>query len=261
MRRPLTKHNHTGTRYARPPAVEAAIDTALAQDAATLRRRAVIRERRSLDFLPSEALVHLIREARRQNDDATFNALLPPLLTRCEANLNGTLRDDRAPNAADLREEVLSQFAELFASDGTGEHLDELDFFEVRFNSAFAALRIDLVRAEARRVGRQAPLPDGVEKGEPTSEDEAFARLPHAAFLGPATQESSVFRSQLLAAINALPQDEREVVVLVHVLGYEVESEDRAKRTAATICGVSGRTIRSRLARAAAKLSQFKEDA
>jgi DNA-directed RNA polymerase specialized sigma24 family protein len=43
-------------------------------------------------------------------------------------------------------------------------------------------------------------------------------------------------------------------------MGYAEEADDPATRTAATICGVTGRTIRNRLTRAAAKLSRFKED-
>jgi len=53
--------------------------------------------------------------------------------------------------------------------------------------------------------------------------------------------------------------DERDAVVLVHVLGYKVESGDPDEDTAATRCKCTGRTIRNRLMRAAAKLSRFKE--
>jgi DNA-directed RNA polymerase specialized sigma24 family protein len=56
-----------------------------------------------------------------------------------------------------------------------------------------------------------------------------------------------------------LPPDERRAVELCHILGYDEESEDPNKRTAATICGVTGRTIRNRLKRAAARLSSYKE--
>jgi DNA-directed RNA polymerase specialized sigma24 family protein len=64
----------------------------------------------------------------------------------------------------------------------------------------------------------------------------------------------------LWAAINKLPEDERRAVILVHVMGYEEESIDPAKVTAATLCGCRGRTIRNRLTRAAKKLSTFKEE-
>ena len=43
-------------------------------------------------------------------------------------------------------------------------------------------------------------------------------------------------------------------------MAYEIESEDPEKETVATQCGVTGRTIRYRLAKAAQKLSRFEEE-
>ena len=80
------------------------------------------------------------------------------------------------------------------------------------------------------------------------------------AFKIPPTQGSDVFWAQIAKAIEALPADERDAVTLVHVLGYKEESEDPEEETAATRCNCTGRTIRNRLTRAAAKLSRFKED-
>lgn len=86
-----------------------------------------------------------------------------------------------------------------------------------------------------------------------------FARVSEA-FRSPATQESVAFRSELQDAILTLPPDERDAVILVHGLGYQEESDDPDEVTAATRCNCTGRTIRNRLTRAAAKLSRFKED-
>jgi DNA-directed RNA polymerase specialized sigma24 family protein len=76
-----------------------------------------------------------------------------------------------------------------------------------------------------------------------------------------ASPEDGVFHRDLVEAITALPPAERRALVLCKIMGYEAESEDRGKMTAATICGVSGRTIRTRLNKAIVKLSQFKEEA
>src|SRR4051794_21043484 len=68
MARPLLKtKEHDGTLYKRLPEIEAAIDAALTQDLETLCRRAKIRDKRATDYLPSECLVHLIRDAHRHN--------------------------------------------------------------------------------------------------------------------------------------------------------------------------------------------------
>jgi hypothetical protein len=250
MVRPLTKHTRHGDRYTRPPDIEAVIDAALALDWPALYQRTFVRDRRSTDYLPSECLVHLIRKAHRDHQETIRDQLLAVLLGRCEATLAAALPDGRAPNAAYVRDEALGRLGELFAEDGTGDHPDELDYFEVHFNAAFAALRSDLVRAEVRALRRASPVPD----------DEAMARRPDAGLHSPATPESGLFRNQLVHAIQTLPPEEREAVILCHIMGYSEEADDPAKRTAATICGVTGRTIRNRLTRAAAKLSRFKED-
>jgi hypothetical protein len=250
MARPLTKHTGTGDRYTRPADIEAVIDAALALEWPALQQRTFVRDRRSTDYLPSECLVHLIRKAHRDHHDTIRDQLLAKLLGRCEATLAATLPDGRAPNAAYVRDEALGRLGELFAEDGTGDNPDELDYFEVRFNAAFAALRSDLVRAEVRALRRASPFPD----------DEAIARQPDAGLHSPATPENSVFLNQLFHAIHTLPPEERTAVILCHIMGYAEEADDPARRTAATICGVTGRTIRNRLRRAAATLSRFKED-
>jgi hypothetical protein len=86
MARPLLKKNEKGV-LTRPPGIEAKTDIALAQDWATLSRRARETNPLSPDFLPSECLVHLIRHAIRRSEDRTARVLMPQLLKRAEANL------------------------------------------------------------------------------------------------------------------------------------------------------------------------------
>ena len=146
MVRPLTKTNKDGVRYVRPQAVETEIKVALQEDRTALRRRLMVTDRRSPEYLRSECLVHLIRDALRRRDEDRLNEALPILLSRCEAILKAKIANS-LPGADELREEVLSEFSELLASDGMGERPDELDFYECRFNMAFRTLRIDVVNA------------------------------------------------------------------------------------------------------------------
>ena len=166
------------------------------------------------------------------------------------------------PDAASLRQEILDDLTELFVTDGMGDFPNELDFYECRFNKAFRALRIDAVRRETRRRNRGiavVDLPPSEAASEPDAYEDAFARVSDSFKLLP-TQEWDVFREPFVKAIEALPADERDAVILVHVLGYKEESENPEEETAATRCNCTGRTIRNRLTRAAAKLSRFKED-
>jgi len=258
MAEPLTKHDAQGTRYTRPGTIDADIDTALALDLAALRARLLVAAADAADYLRSEALVHLVRRARRSGDQTLIGAVLPVLLGRCEAILRERIRDHQMPDAESVREEVLGAFSELFAADGIGDRPDELDYYECRFNLAFRTFRIDFVRSEIVRIRPIVSLPDARDDGEPEADEEVFAQLSET-FRSPATQEAAAIWAEWAEAIERLPPDERDAVVLVHVLGYQEESKDPSVETAATRCRCTGKTIRNRLTRAAAKLSRFKE--
>lgn len=144
----VRKLKKTGQLYIRPKVVEAKIDHTLADGFTEAIRRAHIRDKTSSDFIISECLVHLIREAKRTGKDRESETLLQLLLERCEANLKGTIRNDGIPNPEELRDDILQNLAMEFALDAV-EGGGRLDYFECRFNSAFAALRIDFYNREA----------------------------------------------------------------------------------------------------------------
>ena len=248
--------------YTRPFAVEAQIDEVVCLSRSDLQIRLSIVDRESPRYLRSECLVCLVREGRRSDDQQLMSAVLPVLLGRCEVNLLVKVPDGGRPDAASLRQEILENLTDLFVTDGTSDFPDELDFYECRFNKAFRALRIDAVRRDVRRRKRSVAVvnlaPSEAASAADAYED-AFARVSEAFRVLP-TQEWDVFREPFVKAIEALPADERDAVILVHVFGYKEESEDPEEETAATRCNCTGRTIRNRLTRATAKLSRFKED-
>jgi len=259
MARPLEKTTN-GKLYTRPPEIEAATDAVVGQDLATQCRRALIRDYRHPEYLPSECLVHIIREARRRGDDAARDALLPLLLARCEANLNAKV-DGKIAGAVELREDILGDFVELFAVDGSPDDHHELDFFEVRFNRGFFIFRATRVRSELTHLNSQTPLPEPSEEItliEQELNDEVLARLADLQGVE-GNPEDLLFRKQVSDAIKALPEDQRKAVVLVHLLGFKQGSENPNETTAATLRGVDERTIRNRLKRAFATLSKLQE--
>lgn len=261
MARPLTKTTPDGAVYTRPAEVEAQIDEALQLPLPELRGRLLVTDRSAPSYLSHECLVHLVRQGRRSDDQALMSAVLPVLLGRCEANLLVKVPDGGMPEAASLRQEILDTLTDLFAMDGSEDHLDELDFYECKFNKAFRALRIDAVRRGARRnlIVDVIDLPREEATSGPDSYEDALAKLSDVFKVLP-TQEWHVLREPLLTTIEALSPDERKAVVLVHLLGYKEESSDPDEQTAATRCNCTGRTIRNRLTRAAAKLSHLKEN-
>ena len=259
MAHPLTKRDKSGNLYVRPNQVEAQINEVLSQNLSTLRHRLAVGAPQTSGYLSSECLVHLARDFLRRDNEAMANRVLLVLLKRCEATLLSKIPDNKLATAADVREEVLGQFGELFATDGTEENRNNLDFFECRFNQAFSTLRIDLVRRELARLKRFDPLPNQDDDTLPSPHREIPARLKEA-LRSPEKAESAVLLKEIHEAIDALPDDERKAVILCHVMGHKIESKNPDEETAATICNVSGRTIRNRLSRAAVKLSIFKEE-
>jgi hypothetical protein len=261
MARPLKKTKPDGTPYSRSPEMEAQIDEVVRLSLTDLGTRLLITDREANGYLSHECLVHLVRRGRQSNDQDLMYVVLPVLLGRCEGTLLAKVRDDEIADAQSLRQEILDRLTELFALDGSADRTDELDFYECRFNRAFRTLRIDAVRRELRR--RRSFSVIDLSRSEATSEpdayDDALAKMSDAFRVLP-TQEWDARRGPLVAAIAALPPDERKAVILVHVLGYKEESEDPNEETAATRCNCTGRTIRNRLTRAAAKLSRFKEE-
>lgn len=252
--RPLTKRDSARNLYVRPKRIEAQINEILSQDLATLKPRLAVTDNQLPDYLLSECLVYLIRDSRRNNDDAILNAVFPILLTRCEKILLAKIRDTEHSNAAYVREEVLGQFGELFATDGTEENCDDLDYFECRFNQAFRTFYIDLIRSESTRLKRFVSLSD--QAAQSNSHEEIPDQVIEAV-QSPNTVENAVIQRELREAIDTLTDDERRAVNLYYVEGYKIESKNPAEETVATICNVSGRTIRNRLAKAIAKLSSL----
>ena len=253
MAKPLTKISRkTGNLYTRPPNVEQNIDGALGQDPETICKRFLVTDWGSPEYLTSECLVHLFRDALRCGDKSMRDRLATVLLQRCEATLKHKIPDSGFANAAYLRDEVLGTFAELLASDGCGADPDELDYFECKFNSAFCSLRIDLLRSEGKQRKRFKQFSRPSSGSKEDEDDEETEKGPCCR----ATQGDGLAREDVL---NALPPEVRMAVVLCD-MGYDAESEDPEKRTIATICGVTGRTIRNRLKQARDILERLNQE-
>ena len=248
MARPLSKKDLT-----RPPGIERKIDVALPQDWATLSRRARETNLQSGDFLPSECLVYLLRDALRRGDDRIARVLMPQLLKRAEANLERTVPDNRMRDAMSVRHEILSDLAMMFTQDGTEGREDELDFYECRFLRALRFLRIKHVRKAQSERKELTDLPGAdAGEGEAAFDEEMLARLSRAARVGP-SQEDRLYLPQVIKALDTLPPHQKRAVVLRRIIGHTEEET-------AEICKVDKRTIRYRLAAADKQLKTLKEN-
>ncbi len=247
MLRPLTKHTRNGDRYYRPANIETQIESALRLTWTELQENALIADQSSLSYMSTECLIYLIRNANHDHHVRTREKLLLILMRRCQSVLKATLSDSQVPNAAYLRDEVLSRLSELFAQDHKDINRSDLDYFEIHFNKAFAALRTDVMREKLRTFSRSYPIPD----------DKSIESLPNTVMRKSATQENHLLLKQIL---DTLPPEERRAIVLCKIMGYAEESDDPSKQTAAKICGVTGRTIRNRIARATSRLAKWEKN-
>jgi hypothetical protein len=246
MARPLSKKD-----LIRPPGIERKIDSALTQDWAALSRRARETNPQSGDFLPSECLVHLIRDALRRSEDRIARVLMPQLLKRAEANLERTVPDSRMRDAKSVRHEILSDLMMMFTQDGTEGHENGLDFYECKFLRALRFLRIDHVRKALSERKELTDLPEA-DDGEAAFDEEMLARLSRMASVGP-SQEDRLYLPEVIKALDKLPPDQKRAVVLRRIIGHTEEQT-------AKICKVDKRTIRYRLAAADKQLKTLKED-
>jgi DNA-directed RNA polymerase specialized sigma24 family protein len=257
MVRPLKKCNRQGVPYKRLPAIEASIGQALLDPLTTLVSRSAITDRGDPPYLDTEVLVHLIRNALSTNDSAASTALVGCLGLRCMRILRHRVRPNRLFNATDVHEETISRLYELFADDQANLSLGTLDFYEIRFNQAFAALRTTVIREELSRHAPGGhplePLPDRQSDAEPDSlEWDALERAE-------SDPERSTESAEFWRMVQSLPLAERQAVMGKYLFGYKVESTDPEELTVATLCEVSGSEIRSRLRAAVSQLQRMKE--
>jgi hypothetical protein len=198
-----------------------------------------VRDRASPDFLRTECLVHLVREAIRVDDEAAKDMLIPLLLLRCEAILL-TKVPDSMRCADEIRSEVLGRLVELIAEDAEDPSRGVLDFYETCFGLGFKRLRLTVERKFRSRIAHECSADDPRERVEEPS--------------GYSMQAELALDHQRLALLDLLPDNERKALVLHYLNGLEIESVNPNKRTVATTLGVTGRTVRNLLARARASL-------
>lgn len=259
MPKPLKSEEKNGDPFTRPPEIEACLQRLESVDAATRLQAFAVASRKSDGYVPSEALTYFLRHAHAMGAKDEFKQLFGLLMKRVGQSLFASIPDSRMAGAQDIREEVMSRFAERIAKDCSGRFA-MLDFFEVRFDLAFARFRKTILRQIGPTSVLTVPLSTVDDEGQDISpEVEAAA----ADFLGgdPQKIDDPAFRLELDAAIDALPDDQRRAVGLRR-LGFQIHSKDPNIMTIAKMLQCDERTVRNRLDRAYKTLrSVLQEDA
>lgn len=206
--------------------------------------------------LPMEALLHFARVAWRQNDRGTYEKLFRVLFARVEANIAKTVFSSRLATAEDAREAIMDRFIVLLAEDCDGKHL-RLDYFEVNFAHGLVCIRASALRKFDRQKKKsiETVALDGEDPQTGESHVSLESEAATAEFLLRVRSKIAdpAFRSDLYLAIDALPADQRDAVLL-SVDGMQSASIDNQKMTIAQTLKCSDRTVRNLHTRAAAGL-------
>lgn len=252
---PLRKTTMDGVVYHRPPEIERFIERTLDRPFDELIDRALIKDRRHADYVPSEVLMYHLRTTRRDNSDARFEILYSIVKGRIEhacPRPNRHVGDTELEIAriAELRDLIVERVVDLILEDRQA-YCDKLDIYEIRFDRAVRMLRIDKFGVVARRENPKTPLEYDQESGDIAAEvEEALAALKATAL---SKEEELTYRIQVRRAIDALPDDERRVIDMM-LADLPIEADDPKEPSISALLGCVEKTVRNRRNRAYAKI-------
>lgn len=245
---PLRKTTLDGMLYSRRPEIEAALEALAGLSRSELAERCKISDPTHADHLPSEVLVHLVRNSRGDNDDSHFERIYRSLRLRVLSRLpsvkgtKGADGKDLVPQTSlKITEQVMDRFQEILISD-RGGYDDRLDYFEINFDGAVASLKTTARKKAWKEENASQPL-NYDEENELSPDVEAAA-----AALNPLDDpeiDNPGYRSRLDAAIDALPPNQRRVVELLRK-GIAIESKVPNVPSIVGIVGAVEKTIRNR---------------
>lgn len=249
---PLRKETENGELYRRNDRIESLLIELSSLSHDDLIERAGIAKRTHPDYVPSECLLYFIRASRDNNGTAWFERLYRILAERILRRLpTAQSRDGKTILFTEeaIRDEVFGRFVELLSVDRQ-DYAEELDYFEIRFDSALANMRRDAQDKAWRAENRSRPLYDE-ESGEISPEVEAETGIfdPFATF----DFVDADYRSRLAAAIDTLPPEQRRIIHMLK-LGFPIDSKDPDTMTIAKALRRSEKTIRTHRDKAFAAL-------
>lgn len=246
---PLRKVKQDGQLYRRRQPIETMLAELAGVSFEVIGERARILDRRSPDYIPSEVLVHWIRQTRHHKSDAQFNILYPLLEQRIRHAC--PKKEIRVGRYTDLQEYVLERVVTLLLRDRSS-YEEKLDIYEVVFDRTIAKLRTSAFRHNFSKDVPLTPI-EYDENGEVTSEVENS--LNQYQLEGMTQEEELTYRFQLRAAIDSLPEEERRLIDMQES-GYPDQSEDPEVLTIAKLLGRTPKTVRAMRKRAYQKIRE-----
>ena len=249
MAEPLRKIKPDGTLYRRRSDIEAALDNLASLSRPELAERCNILNSADPDHLPSECLLHLVRSCRKDNSHAHFEALYRTLRRRVLARLPNPevgrgLDGEILVSQTKIKtaEAAMDRFQELLMLDRSG-YDDRLDYFEVNFDDAIAALRLTARKKAWREENRSEPMTYDDETSELNAEIEKAAAAQN--LLSESKLDDPSYRLRLDAAINSLPESQRRVIEMLRQ-GVPIDSKEPGGLTIVSVLKCAEKTVRNR---------------
>lgn len=236
---PLRKLKENGDLYVRTSPVLAQLQELLELDREQLLRRCAINTNSHTEYVHTECLLYFVRASKEDNSDAWFERLYKLLLNRVLKILPG---GKIAPQInVDIGQKALDRFIEILSLDRQG-YDERLDYFEIRFNSALASLRITANKSAFKQKKREEDLVDSdSESGEFTQEMEQAA-VAFDPFAGERLDNSD-YRFALEEAIDTLTPLQTRILTMLS-MGYKIDPKDKDEVSICRTLNKSEKTIR-----------------
>lgn len=213
---PLRKHTVDDALYERRPATMRLLNGLLRLPEREALERAKISRRSDPGWLPGECLVFMMRRAARLGSKQNYQRWCILVLTRIRQQMpHGRVTANQTPLELALAEYGPNRFAMLLQADLDGYN-DKLDGFEVVFDSVVANLRKDALRTQLPKRTDAEPRPTHVEYGsDPRIDLEVERAISGDDLFGDARSNDEGFRSEVWAAIDALPTEQNRILTMM----------------------------------------------
>jgi DNA-directed RNA polymerase specialized sigma24 family protein len=204
-------------------------------------------------YRTTEALVFFIRRAVRAEDQQMVRRLFTILVERCQLYFRGAIRGFHdADTRMDIQQDVLAGVTRLLVQKN-----DKADFLESRF-WLHLARRVASASKKVRDQMRTELLAADLVGADG---EESLTVLDRVADHQLGADDLAILK----AGLETLPEDLRELFVLRHYEGWQIDNERGTTRepghpTLAEYYGVTPRAIHKRLAKAATLLGHFRKD-
>lgn len=240
MIRLLKKLKPDGTPYTRRLAVDEEIEKWIGLELSKFIESAKKFSSKSAEFISTEAVLYFARQAVAVSE--CQEALVEILLERLHFRLprpDSIDGNSESLTAMNVREDVRDRFVDLLLQDRQN-YEDRLDYYEVNFNHAVAADRLDASRRHWSEENRGTVLENAENEVLAVVEAAVGADDP----FDPGEMDRKVYRLMLDAAIASLPELQRRIIEMLRK-EIPIDSNDSSVLTIRRTLGKSEKTIRT----------------